>query len=71
PRLAPAAAAAAGFGAATADVIILLLLASQLVHAPGTLSPVPVAAAATASLTRLALARHAARRCLTVRAALT
>ncbi|MGH3299010.1 MAG: permease prefix domain 1-containing protein [Trebonia sp.] len=71
PRLAPAAAAAAGFGAATADVIILVLLASQLVHAPGTLSPVPVAAAATASLTRLALARHAARRCLTVRAALT
>lgn len=71
PRLAPATAAIAGLGAATADVIILMLLASQLVHAPGTLAPLPVTAAATASLIRIALARQAARRCLTVRAALT
>jgi hypothetical protein len=71
PRLAPAAAATAGFGAMAADVTIFALLASQLLTAPGTLAPAPIAAAATASLIRLTLAQRAARRCLAVRAALT
>jgi hypothetical protein len=70
PRLTPATAAIAGFGTVTFDVIILMLLISQLIAAPGTLAPVPIAAAATASLTRLTLARRAARRCLTTRATL-
>jgi hypothetical protein len=70
PRLIPAAAATAGFGAAFVDVIVLALLASQLISVPGRLAPVPVAAAAAASLLRLTLARRAARRCLRVRATL-
>ena len=70
-RLAPATTAIAGFGAVAADVIIFMLLASQLVTAPRALAPVPVTAAAIASLIRLTLARRAARRCLTVRATLT
>jgi hypothetical protein len=68
PRLA---AATAGFAAVAADLAILALLASQLTSAPGTLAPLPVVAATAASLTRLTLARHAARRCLATRAALT
>jgi hypothetical protein len=71
PRLAPTTAAIAGFGAMTADLIIFVLLASQLATAPRTLAPVPITAAAAASLIRLTLARRAARRCLTARAALT
>src|SRR5262245_43849056 len=71
PRRAPAAAALAGTCAAAADTIILILLASQLAIAPGRLSAAPVSAAAAASLTRLTLARRAARRCLAVRTALT
>jgi hypothetical protein len=71
PRLAPAGAAIAGFGAVAVDVIILVLLASQLISAPGTLAPLPITAAATASLIRLALAPRAARRCLAARATLT
>jgi hypothetical protein len=71
PRLAPATAATAGFGAMAADVTILALLASQLFNSPGTLAPAPIAAAATASLIRLTLARRAARRCLAACAALT
>jgi hypothetical protein len=70
-RLAPAAAAIAGFGAMTVDLIIFVLLASQLVAAPGTLAPAPVAVATAASLLRLTLARRAGRRCLAARAALT
>lgn len=70
PRLAAATAATAGFGSAAADLAILALLASQLTSAPGTLSPLPVAAATAASLTRLTLARQAARRCLAIRATL-
>jgi len=70
PRLAPAAAAIAGLGAVAADLALFVLLASQLAAAPGTLAPVPAAAAALASLTRLTLARRAAGRCLAVRAAL-
>jgi HAAS len=71
PSIAAATAATAGFGAAVADLAILAILASQLTSAPGTLAPFPVAAATTASLTRLTLARRAARRCLAIRATLT
>jgi hypothetical protein len=71
PRLAPATAAIAGFGAMGADLTVFALLASQLLTAPGTLAPAPIAAAAAASLIRLTLARRAARRCLAARAALT
>lgn len=70
-RLAPATAAIAAFGAATADLAIFVLLASQLVSAPSTLAPAPVAVAAAASLTRLTLASRAARHCLATRASLT
>ena len=71
PRRAPTAAAVAGFGAVSADGLGLLLLATQLATTSGKLSPVPAAAAAAASLTRLTLARRAARRCLAIRASLT
>ena len=71
PRLVPATAAIAGFGVMVVDVIVLVLLAGELIRAPGTLAPAPIAAAAAASLLRLTLARRAARRCLTIRAALT
>jgi hypothetical protein len=70
PHLTPVTAAIAGFGAMAVDVTILVLLISQLVTAPRTLAPVPITAAATASLIRLMLARRAARRCLTARATL-
>ena len=71
PRLTPITAAIAGFGAMAVDVIILVLLVSQLLTAPGTLAAVPITAAVAASLIRLTLARRAARRCLSTRAALT
>ncbi len=71
PRIAAATAATAGFGAAAADLAIFALLASQLISAPGTLAPLPVAAATAASLTRFALARQAAHKCLVIRATLT
>lgn len=71
PRIAAATAATAGFAAVAADLAVLALLASQLTSAPGTLAPLPVAAATATSLTRLTLARHAARRCLATRTALT
>jgi hypothetical protein len=71
PRIATATAATTGFGAAAADLAIIALLASQLASAPGTLAPLPVAAATAASLTRLTLARKAARKCLANRATLT
>ena len=53
-----------------ADLAVFALLASKLASTPGTLAPVPVTAAAIASLTRLILARRAARRCLAARASL-
>ncbi len=58
------------FGAVflTFACMALLTLAAT---APATLAPVPVLAAATASLTRLILARRAAWHCLTTRAALS
>jgi hypothetical protein len=71
PRLAPTAAAVAGFSAVAADAIGFLLLASQLAAAPASIAPFPITLAAIASLIRLVLARRAARRCLTARAALT
>lgn len=71
PAHGPASAAVAGYGAAAADVMLLALLASQLATAPARLAPLPVAAAAVASLTRLTLAPRAARRCLTARTALS
>jgi hypothetical protein len=71
PGIAAVTAATAGFGAAVADLAILAVLASQLASDPGTLAPLPVAAATAASLTRLTLARQAARRCLATRATLT
>jgi hypothetical protein len=71
PRIAAATAAAGGFGAAAADLLIFVLLAHQLAVAPGALAPVPVAAAAIASMARLAFARRAAHGCLAARAALT
>lgn len=70
PNLAPTTAAISGFGAVVADLAVFALLASKLASAPGTLAPVPVTAAAIASLTRLTLARRAARRCLSARASL-
>lgn len=63
-RLGPVTAAFAGFGFAAVDTIMLTLLGAALLTAPGRLAPVPVAAAAAASLARLILARRAARRCL-------
>jgi len=71
PRIAAAAAAAAGFTAVAGDLAILALLASQLTSAPGSLDPIPVAAATAASLTRLTLARRAACSCLAIRATLS
>jgi HAAS len=71
PRLAAATAATAGFAAVAADLAIFALLASQLTSAPGALAPLPVVAATAASLTRLTLARRAARKCLAIRATLT
>jgi HAAS domain-containing protein len=70
PYTATTTAAIAGFGTVAADVAIFVLLASQLATAPSRLAPAPVAAAALASLTRLTLARRAARRCLSTRATL-
>ena len=71
PGAAAASAAIGGYGSAVADVAIFALLAHQLAVAPAGLAPLPVAAAAVASLGRLALARRTARRCLAARAALT
>jgi hypothetical protein len=71
PGIAAVAAATAGVGAAVADLAILAVLGSQLASAPGTLDPIPVAAATAASLGRLTLARRAARNCLATRETLT
>ena len=71
PRIAAATAATTGFATTAADLAVLALLVSQLARAPGTLDPLPVAAAAAASLTRLTLARRAARNCLAIRATLS
>jgi hypothetical protein len=70
PRRAATAGAVAGFAAVGADALGLTLFAAQLTVAPGTLAPIPAAAAATASIVRLVLARRAAHRCLVIRASL-
>lgn len=70
PRVAAASAAVSGYGTVTVDLALFALLAIDLVGGPGAVAPVPVAVAAAASLTRLLLARRAARRCLAARAAL-
>jgi hypothetical protein len=70
PRLAPTTAAICGLAAMTADIALFALLASKLASTPGTLAPIPVTGAAIASLTRLAVARRAARCCLAARALL-
>jgi hypothetical protein len=62
-RVAPATAAMSGYGAVIVDAAVFTLVAGQLASAPGGLAPVPVAGAAAASLARLMLAWHAARRC--------
>jgi hypothetical protein len=66
PHVAPAAGALSGYAAVTVDVAIFALVASQLASAPGGLAPVPVAAAAAASVARLVLAWRAAVRCRAV-----
>jgi HAAS len=71
PRIAATTAATTGFGVTAADLAVFALLASQLASAPATLAPLPVAIATAASLTRLTLARRAARNCLAIRATLT
>jgi len=70
PRRAATAGAVAGFAAVGADALGLTVFAAQLAAAPGTLAPIPAAAAAAASLVRLVLARRAAHRCLAIRASL-
>jgi hypothetical protein len=70
PRRAAAAAAIAGCGAIGADALAIAVLGILLGTAPGRLSALLAAAAATASLVRLLLASRAARRCLATRAAL-
>jgi hypothetical protein len=63
--VAPVTAAMSGYGAVIIDVSLFTLVASQLASAPSGLAPVPVGAAAAASLARLVLAWHAAQRCRT------
>ena len=70
PGLAATTAAISGSAAMAADMTIFALLASKLASTPGTLAPVPVTAAAIASLTRLTLARRATHRCMAARASL-
>jgi hypothetical protein len=70
PRLAATTAAISGSAAITADIAVFTLLASQLISAPATLAPLPVTAAAIASLTRLTLTRGATHHCLAARASL-
>jgi hypothetical protein len=65
------AAAIAGFGAVGADGLGLVLLAAELAAAPGGVSFLPAAAAAAASLARLAIATRAASRCLGMHTSLT
>ena len=67
----PTAAAVAGLAAVLADLTLLAILGGQAFTSPGSLVWAPVMVAAGASLTRVALAGRAARRCLATRAALT
>jgi hypothetical protein len=67
PRLAPTAAATAGLAGMSVDLALLGMLSIQVVVAPNQLAWVPAVVAAVASLTRLALAGGAVRRCLASR----
>jgi len=71
PRLAATAAAAAALAGMTVDLALLGMLSAQALIASSQLASVPAILAAFASLTRLALAGRAARRCLTSRSTLT
>jgi hypothetical protein len=64
PRLVAITAAWGGLGAAVTDLAVLILLGVQLFLAPHNLAPAPVATAALASSVRIALAKRAARQCL-------
>jgi hypothetical protein len=70
PRLAPTAAAAAALAGMTVDLTLLAMLSAQALLAPSQLAWTLTILAASASLTRLALAGRAARRCLASRSAL-
>jgi hypothetical protein len=65
PAWPAASAAIAAIGTAAIDIALLALLVTQVISAPGRLAALPVAVAATASLTRLTLTTRAARNCLT------
>jgi hypothetical protein len=71
PRAAAASAAISGYAAAAADAAIFILLVHQIATAPAALAPLPITAAASASLAHLVFSRRAAQRCVTARAALT
>lgn len=71
PHAAAASAATSGYAATAVDAAIFILLVHQIATAPATLAPLPVTAAASASLARLVFSQRAAQRCLTARAALT
>jgi hypothetical protein len=67
PRLAPTAAAAAALAGMTVGLALLGMLSAQAFISPRQLAWAPATAAAIASLTRLALAGRATRRCLASR----
>ena len=69
PGLVATTAAVCGFAAMAADTAVFALLAGKLASSPGALAPLPVTAAAAASLTRLTLAGRAVRGCLAARSA--
>jgi hypothetical protein len=69
--LPPTAAAVAALAAVVADLTLLGIITGHTLTSPGSIMWAPVILAASASLTRVALAGRAARRCLTTRATLT
>ena len=71
PRLAPTAAAAAALAGMTVGLALLGMLSAQAFLSPRQLAWTPATAAAIASLTRLALAGRATRRCLASRSIVT
>jgi hypothetical protein len=69
--LPPTAAAVAALAVVVADLTLLGIIAGHALTSPGSSMWAPVILAASASLTRVTLAGRAARRCLTIRVALT
>jgi hypothetical protein len=67
----PTCAAVAGLAAVLVDVTLLAIMCGHALTGSGSTTWAPVGLAACASLTRVALAGRAARRCLTTRATLT